>query len=91
MNWRRGLFRAWLALTILWCVIVGWRASSAWLDPWRVVATTDSATGTTTAVPFPFLTYVAIALGVPILTFGFSWACCWVAKGFSIPPQNEGS
>jgi hypothetical protein len=33
MNWRRGLFRAWLVLSVLWLSGVGLAAYSA--DPWE--------------------------------------------------------
>src|SRR5438105_14785969 len=35
MNWRRGLFRLWILLSVLWVAGV---VSLAWSDPWRVSA-----------------------------------------------------
>lgn len=38
MNWRRGLFRLWLVISVCWLVVVGWDWNRAILQPSRVAA-----------------------------------------------------
>jgi hypothetical protein len=39
MNWRRGLLRAWVVVSICWVVVVGGLGVYYWYnDPWRVIS-----------------------------------------------------
>jgi hypothetical protein len=46
-RWRRGLFRLWVALSVIWIglvVVVTWPAADPWaVDPWAVVKQEPSA------------------------------------------------
>jgi hypothetical protein len=42
MNWRRGLFRLWLLLSVLWgAAVCAYVYEAWWINPWRVVSQTD--------------------------------------------------
>jgi len=69
MNWKRGLFRAWLVLSVLWCAFGFWLASDCIVDD------TCSAGR---------LGAIAFVLSVPAAVFLLGLALLWVGRGFRV-------
>jgi hypothetical protein len=73
MNVRRGLFRIWIVLTVVY-VIWGFIDSAEGIY-WKFHI---SAQGRWLLLAIA----VAMAVGVPLLVLGIGWAFFWIADGF---------
>jgi hypothetical protein len=80
MNLRRGFFRLWIAVAVLWVIAATWILWDHVFDPWAafpVVLPSDRE-----ALNYQRLYAVALIVVPPIALFGFGLVCFWVVRGF---------
>jgi hypothetical protein len=98
MNWRRGLLRTWLVVSICWVGVVGGQGVYEWYDDsWRNVperpANCDPKNPFTKYVPeclemapwlktYPFWAALRLAIGPPAALLLLGAALYWVGQGF---------
>ncbi len=78
MNWRRGLLRLWLALTIVW-VAVWVVAVVVRATYWGPEQGSWEGYGGMNLSALPF---VAVIVVPPVVVFGVGWLVLWVFRGF---------
>ncbi len=77
MNTKRGLFRVWVVVSLLWGIVVGWRQARCLIG-----------TGGPNCVGFPYdLTSESIvaamfAIVPPVAVLLLGYAVLWAVKGF---------
>lgn len=74
MNWSRGLFRTWAAVTALWLVSVSLYLFAEWPG---------------TPIKDYVATAIYWALGLPFGLLAIGWGALWVRRGFTHPTQPE--
>jgi len=78
MNWSRGLFRIWVAVSVLWVIFVGVYLYASWLeDP----AWPHTPHGLPEVWFIPIFYFLAI-VGVPAGLFIVGRVCLWIGRGF---------
>jgi hypothetical protein len=72
MNLRRGLFRLWIVIAVLWIGVAVWFLGEVAFSPWPGHL-----------VNGPTRTQSLLIIFVPpIALFGLGFVCIWVARGF---------
>jgi hypothetical protein len=84
MNWRRGLFRAWLALSALWISVTLWEASKPdLLDQFAKASRIDTLTRNLSEPNI--LLWV---IGPPSVALGLGVLLLWILSGFAARNSN---
>jgi hypothetical protein len=89
MNWKRGLLRLWIAVSLLWLI----HPTYVLINQLRDLAATEGST-----IPYPadywpqsradaFLQFVATAIGPPISLLVLGLAATWIIAGFRQPTK----
>jgi hypothetical protein len=98
MNLRRGFFRLWLVISILWIGAATWFLWDVVFDPWADFLPIKNGTvGDETALPdAPWV--IAATAGrryaltlifiPPIALLGLGLVSLWVARGFALPQSK---
>jgi hypothetical protein len=80
MNLRRGLFRLWIIVAVLWVAAATWALWDRFFDPWvdfPAAVPSDQET-----LEYQRLYALALIVVPPIALFVVSLVCFWVARGF---------
>ena len=92
MNWSRGLFRAWLALTVLWGALAGCLLIFGWPspiepgpDPLAKYLPHGPEDQHREAIQSHLVDVALIAVIPPTVLFLFGWAMLWIGRGFRAP------
>lgn len=88
MNWRRGLWRLWVATSVLWIGLWVWQRDvpcalgfnyfgAKWWCGSRFVAPPDGYLLDMPGDTFPLM------FGIPVMVLALGWLARWLAAGFS--------
>ncbi len=87
INWRRGLFRLWIAASFVWLVIAGAFLQEDIRREVSVLMTTElQPPPAFLGAPWEKYELIVFASGVlllpPLFAFALGWAGLWIVKGF---------
>jgi hypothetical protein len=99
MNWRRGLFRLWTGLSLLWIAYFSWSFFSEcfylWHEPPLVCLTGDERDGiygNLALTAFPASAWMRLlvrALSVPLAVTMVALGIAWIVQGFGRAPKSN--
>jgi len=84
MNWKRGLFRLWLVLSVLWIARILWIREQCVYGPW-IGRQEPDLWWCNHPMADPVASYleeIATSLGPPIAVLALGYTLLWIFKGF---------
>lgn len=101
MNWTKGLFRAWVVVSVIWVALVGVISVATWPAPWELdpivkdlipeleEAREELQTENRYKILWHLGSTASAGVVPPILLLLFGWGLLWTARGFAA--KHDGS